>query len=84
MNSSFEAMPMERKQTNFQYSRLYKIITYYSFQVDPPKEHVEEVVVKEEVLVDDSYKCQFCDDYSVQSYVKLRTHMKSHANQKVA
>lgn len=47
-------------------------------------EHTEEVVVKEEVLVDDSYKCQFCEDYSVQSYVKLRTHMKTHANQKVA
>lgn len=46
-------------------------------------EHEEEVVMKEEVLVDDSYKCQFCEDYSVQSYVKLRTHMKTHANQKV-
>ncbi|XP_050734218.1 zinc finger protein 341-like isoform X2 [Eriocheir sinensis] len=54
-----------------------------SLDVDPPMEHTEEVVVKEEVLVDDSYKCQFCEDYSVQSYVKLRTHMKTHANQKV-
>ncbi|MPC28687.1 Zinc finger protein 341 [Portunus trituberculatus] len=50
---------------------------------DPPVDHVEEVVMKEEVLVDDSYKCQYCEDYSVQSYVKLRTHMKTHANQKV-
>ncbi|KAG0729204.1 Zinc finger protein 341 [Chionoecetes opilio] len=50
--------------------------------VDPETEDIEEIA-KEEVLVDDSYRCQFCDDYSVQSYVKLRTHMKTHANQKV-
>ncbi|XP_045128113.1 zinc finger protein 341-like [Portunus trituberculatus] len=54
-----------------------------SLDGDPPVDHVEEVVMKEEVLVDDSYKCQYCEDYSVQSYVKLRTHMKTHANQKV-
>ncbi|KAK8391153.1 hypothetical protein O3P69_017070 [Scylla paramamosain] len=54
-----------------------------SLDGDSQVDHVEEVVMKEEVLVDDSYKCQFCEDYSVQSYVKLRTHMKTHANQKV-
>ncbi|XP_071552954.1 LOW QUALITY PROTEIN: zinc finger protein 341-like [Panulirus ornatus] len=39
-------------------------------------------VVKEEVLVDDSYVCQFCG-HSLDSYVELRTHMKLHAHQKV-
>ncbi|KAG7158494.1 Zinc finger protein 341-like [Homarus americanus] len=43
---------------------------------------LEDGVMKEEVLVDDSYVCQFCD-HSVKSYVNLRTHMKNHVEEKV-
>ncbi|KAK7071985.1 hypothetical protein SK128_019708, partial [Halocaridina rubra] len=39
-------------------------------------------IVKEEVLVDASYVCQFCG-CSYSSYVELRTHMKLHSDQKV-
>ncbi|XP_042868948.1 zinc finger protein 341-like isoform X3 [Penaeus japonicus] len=42
----------------------------------------ERTVLKEEVLVDDSYVCQFCG-HALGSYVELRTHMKLHAHQKV-
>ncbi|XP_045597301.1 uncharacterized protein [Procambarus clarkii] len=48
----------------------------------PQIDLLEEGVLKEEVLVDDSYVCQFCG-HSLDSYVELRTHMKLHAHQKV-
>ncbi|XP_068248667.1 zinc finger protein 341-like isoform X2 [Palaemon carinicauda] len=53
-----------------------------SVDVVPQMDLIGNVVIKEEVLVDDSYVCQFCG-YSLGSYVELRTHMKIHANQKV-
>ncbi|XP_064079261.1 zinc finger protein 341-like isoform X2 [Macrobrachium nipponense] len=53
-----------------------------SVDVVPQMDLLGNVVIKEEVLVDDSYVCQFCG-YSLSSYVELRTHMKIHANQKV-
>lgn len=52
-------------------------------QMVPQMELLEErTVMKEEVLVDDSYVCQFCG-HALGSYVELRTHMKLHAHQKV-
>lgn len=48
-----------------------------------PQMILDDSVVKEEVLVDDSYVCQFCG-LSLNSYVELRTHMKLHAHQKVS
>lgn len=52
-------------------------------QMVPQMDLLEErTVLKEEVLVDDSYVCQFCG-HALGSYVELRTHMKLHAHQKV-
>lgn len=52
-------------------------------QMVPQMDLLEErTVMKEEVLVDDSYVCQFCG-HALGSYVELRTHMKLHAHQKV-
>lgn len=58
------------------------IISSSHIDIVPQIELLEEGVLKEEVLVDNSYVCQFCG-LSLESYVVLRTHMKLHANQKV-
>ncbi|ROT64215.1 hypothetical protein C7M84_017866 [Penaeus vannamei] len=60
-----------------------KLMMSTNIDMVPQMELLEErTVMKEEVLVDDSYVCQFCG-HALGSYVELRTHMKLHAHQKV-